>query len=64
MVPSPPDNQTRLVRLVHNRPRAPAILFLGPLDDLASSVGVSDFVPRWPTVLPSTLPGMLVSLCT
>lgn len=64
VIPSPPDNSTRLVRLVHNRQKAPAILFLGPLDDLISSVGVSDYVPRWPNILSPNLPSALALLCT
>ncbi|CAL8073153.1 unnamed protein product [Calicophoron daubneyi] len=64
VVPSPPDNQTRLVRLVHNRKEAPAILFLGPLDDLLSSVGVSDYVPRWPSILSPNFPVVLGLFCT
>ncbi|CAH8625722.1 unnamed protein product [Heterobilharzia americana] len=64
VVPSPPDNSTRLVRLVHNRYKAPAILFLGPLEDLVASIGVSDYVPRWPSILPPNLPSFLGLLCT
>ncbi|CAH8680781.1 unnamed protein product [Schistosoma rodhaini] len=64
VVPSPPDNSTRLVRLVHNRHKAPAILFLGPLEDLVASIGVSDYVPRWPSILSPNLPSFLGLLCT
>ncbi|KAH8868670.1 Membrane-bound transcription factor site-2 protease [Schistosoma japonicum] len=64
VVPSPPDNSTRLVRLMHNRYKAPAILFLGPLEDLVASIGVSDYVPRWPSILSPNLPSFLGLLCT
>ncbi|CAH8565404.1 unnamed protein product [Schistosoma turkestanicum] len=64
VVPSPPDNSTRLVRLVHNRHKALAILFLGPLEDLVASIGISDYVPRWPSILPPNLPSFLGLLCT
>ncbi|TGZ63382.1 hypothetical protein CRM22_006956 [Opisthorchis felineus] len=64
VVPSPPDNQTRLVRLVHNRKDAPAILFLGPLEDLLASVGVSDYVSRWPGIFPPNFPAVLGLFCT
>ncbi|KAF7255527.1 hypothetical protein EG68_06923 [Paragonimus skrjabini miyazakii] len=64
VVPSPPDNQTRLVRLVHNRKEAPAILFLGPLEDLIASVGVSDYVSRWPSLLSPKFPALLSLFCS
>ncbi|VDP89312.1 unnamed protein product [Echinostoma caproni] len=64
VVPSPPDNQTRLVRLVHSRKEAPAILFLGPMDDLIASVGVSDYVSRWPVLLSPGFPAFLSLFCT
>ncbi|CAH8514811.1 unnamed protein product [Dicrocoelium dendriticum] len=62
--PSPPDNRTRLVRLEHSRKEAPAILFLGPLDDLIASVGVSDYIPRWPNLLSARLPALWTMFCT
>lgn len=64
VVPNPPDNQTRLIRLVHDRKEAPAILFLGPLEDLLMSVGVSDYVSRYPPLLPASLPLLLSLFCT
>lgn len=64
VVPSPPDNETRLVRLVHSRKQAPAILFLGPMDDLMASVGVSDYVSRWPMILSPGFPVFLRLFCT
>ncbi|VEL40205.1 unnamed protein product [Protopolystoma xenopodis] len=64
VLPSPTDQTTRLVRLMHSRPMAPAILFLGPIDDLAASVGVSDYIPRWPSIVSSQLPSILALFCT
>ncbi|TPP39615.1 S2P endopeptidase [Fasciola gigantica] len=64
VIPSPPENHSRLVRLVHNRKQAPAILFLGPMDDLIASVGVSDYVSRWPMLLSPGFPAFLSLFCT
>uniref|UniRef100_A0A5K3EV92 Membrane-bound transcription factor site-2 protease n=1 Tax=Mesocestoides corti TaxID=53468 RepID=A0A5K3EV92_MESCO len=63
LVPSPPDNTTRLLRIVHNRARSPAILFLGPVEELLASVEVSNYVPRWPQITPCRLPQIISTFC-
>ena len=63
LVPSPPDNATRLIRIVHNRARSPAVLFLGPVEELLSAVEISDYVPRWPQITPCRLPEIIATFC-
>ncbi|KAM3171980.1 hypothetical protein ACTXT7_015486 [Hymenolepis weldensis] len=63
LLPAPPDNTTRLVRIVHNRARSPAVLFLGPVDELMSAVQISDYVPRWPQITPCRLPHIITTFC-
>nr|CUU98922.1 hypothetical transcript [Hymenolepis microstoma] len=63
LLPAPPDNATRLVRIVHNRARSPAVLFLGPVDELMSAVQISDYVPRWPQITPCRFPYIITTFC-
>ncbi len=63
LIPAPPDNTTRLIRIVHNRARSPAILFLGPVEDLLASIEISDYVPRWPQITPCRLPQTIATFC-
>lgn len=63
LVPAPPDNATRLIRIVHNRARSPAVLFFGPVEELFSAVEISDYVPRWPQITPCRLPEIIATFC-
>ncbi|CDS37444.1 membrane bound transcription factor site 2 [Echinococcus multilocularis] len=63
LVPAQPDNTTRLIRIVHNRERSPAVLFFGPVEELLSSVEISDYVPRWPQITPCRLPEIIATFC-
>ncbi|KAL7059177.1 hypothetical protein AAHC03_013510 [Spirometra sp. Aus1] len=63
LIPAPPDNHTHLIRIVHNRARSPAILFLGPVEDLLASIEISNYVPRWPQLFPCRLPQIIATFC-